>query len=147
LQRWANRRKTNPKQWWQTHGQRERFMTQERIMLAFNTDANSSINWYTKVQGNRSPYDGDFKYWSERLGRYPGLSIAQIRLLGKQKFKCNLCKEYFQYKDIMEIDHIIPLSRGGKRDSTNLQLLHRHCHDVKTNSDLSKTGLPRKTLP
>ncbi|WP_254921425.1 HNH endonuclease [Nodularia sp. NIES-3585] len=32
----------------------------------------------------------------------------------------------------MEVDHIIPKSKGGKNDYKNLQLLHRHCHDVKT---------------
>jgi len=31
-----------------------------------------------------------------------------------------------------EKDHIIPLATGGKDMVTNLQLLHRHCHDTKT---------------
>jgi RNA-directed DNA polymerase len=35
----------------------------------------------------------------------------------------------------MEIDHIIPKSRGGKNEYINLQLLHRHCHDEKTTRD------------
>ena len=35
----------------------------------------------------------------------------------------------------MEIDHIIPKSRGGKKEYKNLQLLHRHCHDDKTARD------------
>ena len=35
----------------------------------------------------------------------------------------------------MEIDHIIPKSLGGKDKYTNLQLLHRHCHDKKTATD------------
>ncbi len=35
----------------------------------------------------------------------------------------------------MEMDHIIPLSRGGKDEYKNLQLLHRHCHDTKTALD------------
>ena len=30
--------------------------------------------------------------------------------------------------DVMEIDHIIPKSKGG---SNHLQLLHGHCHDLK----------------
>ena len=35
----------------------------------------------------------------------------------------------------MEVDHIVPLSHGGKDQFMNLQLLHRHCHDVKTAQD------------
>jgi RNA-directed DNA polymerase len=38
----------------------------------------------------------------------------------------------------MEIDHIIPKSKGGKDRYNNWQLLHRHCHDTKTASDDSR---------
>ena len=36
----------------------------------------------------------------------------------------------------MEVDHIVPRAIGGKDEYKNLQLLHRHCHDVKTKTDL-----------
>ncbi|WP_366519108.1 HNH endonuclease signature motif containing protein [uncultured Thermosynechococcus sp.] len=35
------------------------------------------------------------------------------------------------------MDHVIPLSLGGKDTYDNLQLLHRHCHDAKTRIDES----------
>ena len=35
----------------------------------------------------------------------------------------------------MEVDHIIPKSKGGKDRLDNLQLLHRHCHDLKKAKD------------
>ncbi|WP_287279083.1 MULTISPECIES: HNH endonuclease [unclassified Okeania] len=35
----------------------------------------------------------------------------------------------------MEIDHIIPKSKGGKETYQNLQLIHAHCHDQKTRTD------------
>jgi RNA-directed DNA polymerase len=35
----------------------------------------------------------------------------------------------------MEVDHIIPRSQGGSDRYWNLQLLHRHCHDLKTAKD------------
>jgi 5-methylcytosine-specific restriction endonuclease McrA len=41
----------------------------------------------------------------------------------------------FLYDDIMEVDHIIPRAKGGQDIYTNLQLLHRHCHDLKTHFD------------
>ncbi|MDH6060675.1 HNH endonuclease [Chrysosporum bergii ANA360D] len=44
----------------------------------------------------------------------------------------------------MEVDHILPLSKGGKDEHKNLQLLHRHCHDKKTANDGSLTGIHDK---
>ncbi len=35
----------------------------------------------------------------------------------------------------MELDHIVPMSRGGSWHVRNLQLLHTHCHDTKTALD------------
>jgi RNA-directed DNA polymerase len=46
---------------------------------------------------------------------------------------------------MLEIDHIIPISSGGdKFFYSNKQILHRHCHDVKTASDGSLTRIRDK---
>jgi 5-methylcytosine-specific restriction endonuclease McrA len=37
-----------------------------------------------------------------------------------------------------EVDHITPTSQGGRRTISNLQILHGHCHDKKSASDLLK---------
>ena len=37
--------------------------------------------------------------------------------------------------DLIEIDHKIPRSSCGKDSYDSLQLLHGHCHDVKTAAD------------
>jgi 5-methylcytosine-specific restriction endonuclease McrA len=44
-------------------------------------------------------------------------------------------------EDMVERDHIIPTSRGGDGKTTNLQLLHGHCHDVKTAKDKAVAGI------
>jgi RNA-directed DNA polymerase len=51
-------------------------------------------------------------------------------LLKKQKGRCTKCGLYFQHDDPLEIDHI----DGNRKNSRliNLQVLHGHCHDVKT---------------
>ena len=46
----------------------------------------------------------------------------------------------------MEIDHIIPISLGGKYSINNLQILHRHCHDKKTAKDGSLNRIYDKEL-
>jgi RNA-directed DNA polymerase len=56
-------------------------------------------------------------------------------LLKKQKGKCSWCNLNFLDGDLIHTDHIIPKQVGGKNTKDNLQLLHKHCHDVKTKSD------------
>lgn len=31
---------------------------------------------YTTLKNQKSPYDGDWAYWSQRMGRYPGISLG-----------------------------------------------------------------------
>ena len=51
-------------------------------------------------------------------------------LFGQQEGRCNGCKTEFPYR-IMEVDHIIPRSRGGTDHMDNLQLLCSHCNRIK----------------
>lgn len=64
-------------------------------------------------------------------------------LIKKQKGRCTHCGLFFKDGDLLEADPIIPCSQGGTDDYKNLQLLHRHCHDVKTAQD-SRKGLHDK---
>jgi RNA-directed DNA polymerase len=140
LRRWAIRRcsKSNRyetfSRYWKTVGTDNwRFCTNEGLKLARHGE--TEIIRHIKVQGNRSVYDGDFTYWATRLGTHPELPTRMARLLKKQKGKCAYCGHYFKQGDVMEIDHIQPKSQGGKDKYDNFQLLHRHCHDIKTASD------------
>jgi RNA-directed DNA polymerase len=93
------------------------------------------ITRHIKVRGEKSPYDGDWIYWGTRMGQHPETNKRVAILLKKQKGKCTECGLYFREGDILEIDHKVPLSQKGKDEYQNLQLLHRHCHDVKTARD------------
>ncbi len=96
---------------------------------------------HIKVQNNRSPYDGDWIYWSSRMGKHPEVNGRVAALLKRQKGKCPECQLYFREGDILEVDHTIPRSQGGKDEYINLQLLHRHCHDTKTARDFQLAAL------
>jgi RNA-directed DNA polymerase len=89
-----------------------------------------AITRHVKVQGNRSPYDGDWVYWSARQGRHPDASPKLAKLLKTQHGRCRYCGLFFQHDDRIEVDHI----NGDHRDSryANLQALHGHCHNAKT---------------
>ena len=103
--------------------------------LIRHTNIKTSIG-YTKVRGESSLFDGNHKYWSTRMGEHPQMPKRTASLLKKQKGKCTQCGLFFQEKDVIETDHITPTASGGKDEYKNLQLLHRHCHDKKTKSDL-----------
>jgi RNA-directed DNA polymerase len=93
---------------------------------------------YVKVRGARSPFDGDWIYWSVRLGYHPKVPPRVARLLKRQKGRCRECGLWFGNGDLMEVDHLIPIRRGGTTASHNQQLLHRHCHDLKTARDIDR---------
>ena len=100
----------------------------------------TAITYHVKVQGTRSPYDGDWVYWSRRLGRHPTINPHVARLLKLQAGRCRLCELYFTDGDVIEIDHIIPRKRRGSYRIDNLQLLHRHCHQRKTAQEQGRGG-------
>jgi RNA-directed DNA polymerase len=99
------------------------------------THAETPIKRHTLVKPDKSPYDGDWIYWSKRRGKYLDTPTRVAKLMLKQKGKCNHCGLYLTDTDLIEVDHIIPKSLGGKDEYKNLQLLHKHCHDYKTSRD------------
>lgn len=56
-----------------------------------------------------------------------------LSLIGKQKGKCAACLAMLG--ESYHIDHIKPLSRGGKHENTNLQLLCSSCNQHKHAKD------------
>ena len=149
LRRWAHRRHPDKSAWWISEkywhpreGQWT-FKTTDGIKLWRHSD--TPIRRHTKVTGTRSPYDGDWVYWATRLGRHPEIPRTWATLLKRQSGRCSWCGLYFKHgEDMVELDHIIPTSHGGDGKTTNLQLLHGHCHDVKTAKDQAVEGLPDK---
>ncbi|MCG5061325.1 MAG: group II intron reverse transcriptase/maturase [Limnoraphis sp. WC205] len=105
----------------------------------------TSIVRHVKTTGTASPYDGNLIYWSSRMGKNPEIPTKVAKLLKAQKGICTHCNLHFREDDVMEVDHIIPKSKGGKDEYKNLQLLHRHCHDEKTRFDGSLRGTRDKS--
>ena len=144
LKAWAKRRhpKKNgewvSKKYWQSiDGDNWVFATREEGLnpLRLLNHADTPIVRHIKVKGESSLYDGNLVYWSTRMGNNPEMPIRVSKLLKRQKGKCVHCGLFFREDDVMEADHRIPKSQGGKDSYDNWQLLHRHCHDTKTASD------------
>jgi RNA-directed DNA polymerase len=66
------------------------------------------IKRHVKVQGSKTPYDGNWLYWSVRLGRHPETASRIATLLKKQQGICFECGLFFKNGDLIEVDHIIP---------------------------------------
>ncbi len=144
LKSWAERRHPNKsgswvaKKYWQTIGGNNwAFATRQKGInpVRLLSHAETPIVRHVKVKGDASPYDGNLIYWSSRMGAHPEVSTRMATLLKTQKGKCTHCGLYFREEDVLEVDHIIPRSKGGRDEYRNLQILHRHCHDRKTTED------------
>jgi RNA-directed DNA polymerase len=144
LRAWAKHRHPNKngkwvsnKYWHSLGGDNWVFATRKEgsSPLRLLNHADTPIVRHVKVKGESSPYDSNLVYWSTRMGNNPEMPNRVSKLLKRQKGKCAHCELFFRENDVMEIDHKIPKSKGGKDSYENWQLLHRHCHDTKTATD------------
>ncbi|CAN5775631.1 group II intron reverse transcriptase/maturase [soil metagenome] len=135
LRAWARRRHPNKNQHWIA---RKYWLigTGEGWVFASRSDQHpmrlfqhtqTPIKRHIKVQGSRSPYDGDWIYWSRRMGHHPAVTLRVARLLKHQAGQCAHCGLYFFPDDLMEVHHMDRNQNNHKQ--VNLVLTHRHCHD------------------
>ena len=131
LMRWGWRRHPKKSKHW---ANRKYFGTYEGYQWTFMTEkftlsrhSETEIVRWVKVIQDKSPYDGDWVYWSTRMARHPEANKKVAYLLNQQKGKCSHCGYRFNMDDLMEIHHIDKNHRNNKWE--NLTLLHRHCHD------------------
>ena len=64
------------------------------------------------------------------LGHLPSYRTHRHRLYGEQEGICAGCDTHFPFR-VMEVDHILPKSRGGTDHPDNLQLLCSGCNRSK----------------
>jgi RNA-directed DNA polymerase len=141
---WAKRRHPNkPRRWiaeayWHPSRGSWTFATTDGVTLTQHR--RTPIRRHIKVQGAKSPYDGDWSYWTIRMGRHPEAPPRVAAMVRRQKGRCPLCGLYLRSEDIVEVDHLLPRSQGGDHRPRNLQIIHRHCHHTKTAHDRLSAG-------
>ena len=80
---------------------------------------------HVKVRGNKSPYDGDMNYWSERKSKlYDGHTSKAIK---KQSHSCKACGLKFVGEERIHLHHVD--GNHSNWDKKNLVAIHESCHD------------------
>jgi RNA-directed DNA polymerase len=84
-----------------------------------------SENRHINVKGDKSPYDGDITYWSERNSKlYDGHTS---RTLKRQHHSCASCGLKFVGEERVHLHHSDGNHSNWKRE--NLEAIHESCHD------------------
>lgn len=130
LFQWATMRHTDKaegwcyRHYWRRVRRRVAF-SDGNMTLVKHTDTH--IQRHVKVKWDKSPFDGDWMYWSMRMRRDPRHSAQKVKIFKRQEGKCAYCGLRFMTEDVMEVHH----RDGNHQNDTinNLVLLHGHCHD------------------
>jgi RNA-directed DNA polymerase len=84
-----------------------------------------SENRHINVKGEKSPYDGDIAYWSERKSKlYGGHTSKAIK---KQSHSCKACGLKFVGEERIHLHHVD--GNHNNWDKKNLVAIHESCHD------------------
>lgn len=80
---------------------------------------------HINVKGNKSPYDGDMVYWSERNSKlYDNMTS---KTLNRQNHSCKICGLKFVDDERVHLHHID--GNYNNRKPNNLAAIHESCHD------------------
>ncbi|NES21181.1 MAG: RNA-dependent DNA polymerase [Symploca sp. SIO3E6] len=101
-----------------------RFTVTQLVKKAFPS-VSYSENKHVNVKGEKSPFDGDITYWSQRNSKlYDG---ATAKTLKKQKHTCGHCGLPFLGGERVHLHHVDGNHSNWK--PKNLLAVHESCHD------------------
>ena len=101
-----------------------RYSSKKLILQAFPT-VSYSENRFVNVKGDKSPFDGDFIYWSKRNSKlYYGETSKALK---RQNHSCGACKLKFTGNEKVHLHHVDGNHNNWRYD--NLVAIHESCHD------------------
>lgn len=69
--------------------------------------------------------------WGKGRGGRPWRRLRESILM-RDKYLCQPCLRAGRYTEAQEVDHIIPLAKGGTSEPAQLQSICVECHTKKT---------------
>ena len=110
-------------------------------VLNFQKKQESALSDYERVKRFREKHPESVlienaKRRARRNNAQGSFTFEQwVEVVEKQGDKCVICKNKFSNELPPTIDHIVPLSKGGSNDISNIQALCGRCNSSKGNSD------------
>ncbi|MCS6283415.1 MAG: RNA-dependent DNA polymerase, partial [Dolichospermum sp.] len=101
-----------------------RYSSKKLLDKAFPTVPYSE-NKHINVKGEKSPYDGDLSYWSERNSKLYNNDTSKA--LKRQNHKCGHCGLKMLSDEKVHLHHVDGNHKNGK--PKNLLAIHESCHD------------------
>jgi RNA-directed DNA polymerase len=84
-----------------------------------------SENRHIMVKGDKSPYDGDLSYWSERNSKlYEGTTAKTLK---RQNHSCGYCGLKMTAEQNVHLHHVD--GNHANQKPSNLMAVHESCHD------------------
>ena len=83
------------------------------------------------ILNQREEYKESKKYQREVM-----TDSLRFKVLKRDGYKCRICGISASEGAILEVDHIIPVSNGGKSTIDDLQTLCKSCNRGKSDKDL-----------
>jgi group II intron reverse transcriptase/maturase len=103
---------------------KNRYTSKKLLDKAFPTVPNAE-NKHVNVKENKSPFDGDLTYWSERNSKlYDGITS---KVLKRQNHSCARCGYKTTSEERVHLHHKDGNHQNWKYN--NLEALHESCHD------------------
>ncbi len=84
-----------------------------------------SENKFVNVKGDKSPFDGDIVYWSQRNSKFSDNRTAKT--LRRQNHSCGYCGIKMTSEERVHLHHIDDNHDNWK--ANNLLAVHKSCHD------------------
>lgn len=135
LRRWAKRiyktTKKGRKVFRRIGNSKWKFSTNKSVLVQ-HKDFSYPLSKYIKVKAWSSPFDQAQPFRSSRLFSDRTYITPITLLVKKQKGYCPRCKTLFKYDDVLQVNRIISRAKSGEHFYANFQVLHSHCHDIKT---------------
>ncbi|WP_162139187.1 HNH endonuclease, partial [Pseudanabaena sp. PCC 6802] len=101
----------------------DRYSTKQLIEKAFPSVPYSE-NKHVNVRGNKSPFDGDLVYWSERNSKlYDGQTSKALK---RQNHSCASCGHKLLSDERVHLHHADGNHNNWKKE--NLLAIHESCH-------------------
>jgi hypothetical protein len=90
---------------------------------------------------NRIIFVNNKSNFKDNSNRYSFTQMERNAISSYYEYKCNVCKKDLEDLRDIDIDHILPLSFGGKNTIDNLQPLCKLCHKEKTKNEKHNTKI------